>query len=92
MSAKKVDDDLVDAAADAQPPAGEPFSQIPEPLLGDAVEPQARPAFIPSRRSSQTSRGKLRLPAGPDLQILEQNASMRIAQEGKLPVLIVPGV
>ncbi len=42
---EKVDDDLVDAAADAQPPAGEPFSQVPEPQLGDAIEPQAAPTI-----------------------------------------------
>jgi hypothetical protein len=78
---KKVDDDLVDAAADAQPPAGEPFSQIPEPLLGDAVEPQARLAFYPQPPQLPDITGELRLPAGPGLQILD--VSVRVAQEGK---------
>ena len=87
---EQVDDDLVDAAADAQPPSDEPFGRVLEPLLRDPVEPQALAALQPQPPQLPDIAGELRFPPTADLQVLD--VAVRVAEERQLPVLLVPGV
>ena len=84
-----IDVGLDRAAADAEPPAGEPFRQLAQPGLRDPVEPERFPALDPEPAKLPHIPRKLSFPAAADVQVLQPAVS--VAQEGQLPVLAMPG-
>ena len=84
-----VDIGLVVAAADAQPPAGEPFRQLAQPGLRDAVEPQPPVAFDAYPSQFPDISWEFGLPAGPEVQVFD--AAVGVAQKRQLTVLAVLG-
>jgi hypothetical protein len=77
----------VGAAADAQPPAGKPFRQLPQPGLWDTVEPKPLAALDPKPAQLPHLPRELGLPTAAAVQILQ--APVGVAQERELPVLAV---
>lgn len=75
------------AASDAQRPAGEPFRQLPQPGLWDAVEPQPSVALDVYPPQFPDFSGEFGLPAGPKAQVFK--ATVGVAQKRELPVVAV---
>ncbi len=84
-----VDVGLDGAAADAQPPAGEPFRRPAQPGLRDGVEPQPFATLDPEPAQLPHIPRELGPPSAATVQILL--AAVGVAQERQLPVLAVLG-